>query len=81
MMNGVILAYSSDVSAGVIRGDDGKSYYFPKTEWASAENRPLTGLTVTFSRREHNACQVRITVGKPGFHAKGWWPKSGFIIV
>jgi hypothetical protein len=71
MMNGVILAYSSDVSAGVIKGEDGRSYYFPKTEWASAENHPVSGLTVTFSRRERNACHVRITVGRPGVPAEG----------
>ena len=57
-MKGTIKAYSQCVSAGVISGDDGKSYGFNKTDWTSAE-LPKTDETVTFERARNQASNIR----------------------
>lgn len=57
-MKGTIKAYSTCVSAGVIKGDDGKSYGFNKTDWKAAE-LPKKDETVSFEQASKQAMNVR----------------------
>ena len=52
-----ILAYSGEVSAGVIRTRDGKTYYFSKAGWRSPDN-PKNDMSVTFAGDCNNARHV-----------------------
>lgn len=52
-MNGVILAYSNDVAAGVIRAGDGKRVFFNRKHWMST-----TPPSVEFSNGPQGMLQV-----------------------
>lgn len=56
-MNGKILDYSVQNSAGVISADDGKRYNFKSSEWKS-DKAPTTGQTVDFSIDAENAVSI-----------------------
>ena len=56
-MKGFILAYSLCVNAGVIEGDDGKTYAFPKNEWRGLLAPVKNGL-VSFHGSSRNATSV-----------------------
>jgi hypothetical protein len=59
MMNGVVLAYSRDVQAGVISGHDGCRHYFRGAEWQSATVAPRAGINVVFKKTMGGACNVQ----------------------
>ncbi len=46
-MNGKVKAYSTDVNAGVIKGNDGKDYQFQNETWGGA-SQPKQNESVTF---------------------------------
>ena len=51
-MNGVIVAYSSDVAAGVIWARDGKRVFFNRKDWM-ATTPPCAGQSVKLSYGPH----------------------------
>lgn len=57
MKSGVILAYSEDVSAGVIRASDGKRFMFSISQWASL-TQPRTGQLVAFQGNAPHEYQI-----------------------
>ena len=57
MKKGFILAYSLSVNAGVIEGDDGNTYAFPKEQWHGLLAPVKNGL-VSFMGSSHNATSV-----------------------
>jgi len=57
-MQGIIIAYSSDVAAGVIKSMDGHQYYFNSAQWASSEIKPEGNLVVNFEPEEKYARNV-----------------------
>ena len=56
-MKGNIKAYSNDVNAGVISGEDGNMYCFPRSEWWS-KNIPVGNETVRFNPAGRHATKV-----------------------
>ena len=57
-MQGRIVAWCPDVSAGVIRVAGGKQYLFPETEWRNPQP-PAKNMVVafeTYSRQALNVC-------------------------
>jgi hypothetical protein len=60
MSSGKILAYSDDASGGVIEADNGRTYFFHKSEWKSPETKPEAGLRVIFSEDMKDAYGVRL---------------------
>ena len=59
-MKGKIKAYSTDVNAGVISGDDGKSYHFGKNEW-TGKTLPQSNENEQFTPADRAAVNVRDT--------------------
>lgn len=57
-IKGTIIGYSEDVSAGLLRCDDGRKYMFTKSEWVSPQ-RPVSQAPVTFELRSGQAVQVK----------------------
>ena len=55
--NGVVLAYSNDISAGVIRSSDGRRLFFSKMNWKS-DTPPSAGQLVTFKHAPDAALEV-----------------------
>jgi hypothetical protein len=47
-MKGTVLAYSTAASAGVIRNDNGNTFYFIRADWSS-ETLPSADASVTFA--------------------------------
>ena len=60
IMNGIILAYSSIVSAGVITGSNGKNYGFILNNWRSRKQLPKANQKVHFNFDLNNAFLVTI---------------------
>jgi len=60
-MRGIILAYSDDVTAGVIRNNDGRLHSFSRRDWISEDYSPKKGLDVTFQIGPQRVSQVRTT--------------------
>ena len=60
MIAGTILAYSTVVNAGVIKGIDGKGYYFTKTDWSSSELEPENNTEISFIRHCGRALSVKV---------------------
>lgn len=56
-MRGIIKAYSIDVNAGVIDGDDGNQYGFTQSEWAG-DNAPAANDKVNFNGMQRWASKV-----------------------
>jgi hypothetical protein len=46
-MDGKIIAYSADAGGGILRSNEGRTYYFPVSEW-SAKGHPAEGMKVCF---------------------------------
>jgi len=59
MITGMILAYNTDVEAGVIKGVDGKPYYFTKADWSSPEVKPSEDIAITFIPNRGCALKVK----------------------
>ena len=59
MTNGVVLAYSSDVQAGVISDRDGGRHYFRGRDWQSAPVTPQPGMNVIFKKTIQGASDVQ----------------------
>jgi len=57
-LKGTIKAYSACVNAGVISGENGKTYRFDKTDWSHNE-LPLNNENVTFDGNRRNASSVK----------------------
>lgn len=57
MKKGTVKAYSLSVNAGVIEGDDGKTYDFPQDEWQHKET-PAVHDKVEFEGHARKARQV-----------------------
>ena len=57
IIKGTILAYSDDVNAGVIDGDDGRKYPFAATEWL-ATSKPQNNMSVVFTPSAKAALKV-----------------------
>jgi hypothetical protein len=60
MIRGIIVAYSNDVNAGVIKAGDGKKYYFTKSEWSSSAVNPARNLAVAFIPALSKALKVKV---------------------
>lgn len=60
MRNGIVLAYSDDVAAGVIRTKEGTLHSFPRSSWMSLKINPRNGLTVDFEQGPRHALDVRV---------------------
>jgi hypothetical protein len=60
MIAGTILAYSTAVNAGVIKGIDGKGYYFTKANWLSPELEPENNAEIIFTRHCGRAISVKL---------------------
>lgn len=58
MAKGEIVAYSSDVSAGVIKSKNKKLCFF-KAQWLSKENAPNSGQQVIFDESPGRAENIR----------------------
>ncbi|HTK84134.1 MAG TPA: hypothetical protein VL625_03520 [Patescibacteria group bacterium] len=57
---GIMVAYSQDANAGVIRGADGRKYLFFSRHWRSSEV-PLLGEGVVFyALRKGRAAYVKV---------------------
>jgi cold shock CspA family protein len=56
-MRGTVKAYSKDVNAGVIKGDDGNQYGFTKSEWGGDES-PAANESVNFDGAYRKASNV-----------------------
>ena len=65
MTNGVVLAYSSDVQAGVISDREGRRHYFRGREWRSAAVTPQAGMNVIFKKTMQGACDVQAESALP----------------
>ena len=59
MIAGTILAYSTVVNAGVIKGIDGKGYYFTKADWSSSGLEPENNTEITFIEHCGRAFRVK----------------------
>jgi hypothetical protein len=57
MKSGVILAYSDDVSAGVIKASNGKRFTFSRSQWAST-TPPRAGQLVVFKGDAPHELQI-----------------------
>jgi hypothetical protein len=57
MINGVVMAWSSDVSAGVIRAQNGKRIFFSRKEWMSV-TLPCVGQNVVLNNGPKGALLV-----------------------
>ena len=57
MKNGTVLAYSKDVSTGIIRAADGKRVFFSDRNWKSA-TAPCQGQAVRFEEAPGGKLQV-----------------------
>lgn len=58
MMKGSIKAYSKAVNAGVIAGEDGRTYKFMNSHW-QGPNTPQANDIVIFDGKGTNAANVR----------------------
>ena len=58
MAKGKIVAYSPDVSAGVVKSKDRELCFF-KSQWFSKEREPDSGLEVLFDESHDQAENVR----------------------
>lgn len=56
-MKGRIIIYSPDVSAGLIKAEDGKKYPFHANQWLSAD-RPASNTLVSFKAEPDCAIEV-----------------------
>ena len=56
-MRGKIKAYSEDVNAGVITGEDGKVYGFAVNEWIEGK-KPVPDQSVSFTGYQRMASKV-----------------------
>jgi len=68
MIAGTILAYSTVVNAGVIKGIDGKGYYFTKADWLSPGLEPENNGQITFIRHCGRAISVKLTAVEEEIH-------------
>ncbi len=59
MIAGTILAYSTVVDAGVLKGIDGKRYYFTKANWLSPGVEPENNTEITFISHSGRALSVK----------------------
>jgi hypothetical protein len=59
-MKGKIKAYSADVNAGLISGEDGRTYRFTKSEWGGREN-PFGDERVNFAGETRQAKKITNT--------------------
>jgi hypothetical protein len=58
MICGTILVYSIEAQAGVIKGCDGKPYYFTKADWRSIRTIPANDMAITFTPNRRLALNV-----------------------
>ena len=58
MKKGVVLAYSSDASAGVIEDESGERHYFSKSAWRATGVIPASGIKVTFDSSLNSATNI-----------------------
>jgi len=62
---GIIIAYSQDANAGVIRGADGRRYIFFMRQWRSRE-MPMPGKGVVFyALRKGRAAYIKMAAETP----------------
>lgn len=58
-VQGIIIGYCDDVSAGVIQSADGHKYQFERSDWKSS-SVPQAKSLVTFANHAGRATEVRI---------------------
>jgi len=58
MSTGTILAYNNIIEAGVIKGIDGKGYYFTKADWSSVRVKPANDMNISFIKDRGRALNV-----------------------
>jgi hypothetical protein len=59
-MDGVVHRYFPDLTLGVIRGRNGRTYAFSRAEWRPQDCEPQEGMTVVFLCDPGRAVNIRL---------------------